>query len=205
MMGWWWTWQLAVVTMVTVYLSPCRGRNREFSSETLINNVVADPQTGRLYVGAVNRLYQLSGNLEEEHRAETGPKRDNKLCTPPVTDACEEAEETDNHNKLLLVHSDKNELVVCGSLFRGLCSLRNLSKVEQRTYFSDTNGEKSYVASVEEGVSVVGVMSYFSKENENLTVFLVRRKHRLLTKQQIIIHDGTSKLNMEAQIYIHFH
>ncbi|KAG7214970.1 hypothetical protein INR49_022922, partial [Caranx melampygus] len=84
----------------------------------------------------------------------TGPKRDNRQCTPPVTDACEEATDTDNHNKLLLVHESKEVLVVCGSVFRGICSLRNLSNVEELLYFSDTKGEKSYVASAEEGVSV---------------------------------------------------
>uniref|UniRef100_A0A7N5ZQW7 Sema domain-containing protein n=1 Tax=Anabas testudineus TaxID=64144 RepID=A0A7N5ZQW7_ANATE len=64
-------------------------------------------------------------------------------------------------------------LVVCGSVFRGICSLRNLSNVEQQLYFSDTKGEKSYVASAEESVSVVGVMSYFTKDKDNFTVFLV--------------------------------
>uniref|UniRef100_A0A4W5KZN2 Sema domain-containing protein n=1 Tax=Hucho hucho TaxID=62062 RepID=A0A4W5KZN2_9TELE len=65
---------------------------------------------------------------------------------------------------------------VCGSLYRGICSLRNLSNVEQLLYFSDTKGEKSYVASAEESVSVVGVMSYyFSKDKENFTVFLVAK------------------------------
>uniref|UniRef100_A0A8C6U2G4 Plexin b2a n=1 Tax=Neogobius melanostomus TaxID=47308 RepID=A0A8C6U2G4_9GOBI len=134
------------------------------------NIFLADPRTGRLYVGAVNALYQLNSNLEVESRTETGPKRDNRQCTPPVTDACEEAVDTDNHNKLLLVHSAKDVLVVCGSVFRGICSLRNLSNAEQLLYFSDTKGEKSYVASAEEGVSVVAVMSYFTKDRDNFTV-----------------------------------
>ncbi|XP_041833898.1 plexin-B2a [Melanotaenia boesemani] len=169
----WWAWQLALIAIATVYLSPSQGAPVEFSSDTLINNVVADPHTGRLYVGAVNALYQLNSNLELEAHTETGPKRDNRQCTPPVTESCEEAVDTDNHNKLLLVHRDKDLLVVCGSVFRGICSLRNLSNVEDLIYFSDTKGEKSYVASAEEGVSVVGVMSYYSKDKENLTVFLV--------------------------------
>uniref|UniRef100_A0A3B4ZH80 Plexin-B2-like n=1 Tax=Stegastes partitus TaxID=144197 RepID=A0A3B4ZH80_9TELE len=75
---------------------------------------------------------------------------------------------------LLLVHAARDVLVVCGSVFRGICSLRNLSNVEQLLYFSDTKGEKSYVASAEESVSVVGVMSYFTtREKANFTVFLV--------------------------------
>uniref|UniRef100_A0A667Z9M8 Plexin b2a, tandem duplicate 1 n=1 Tax=Myripristis murdjan TaxID=586833 RepID=A0A667Z9M8_9TELE len=178
-MEWWWAWRWALVTLATIYLSPSHGDDGptpvlEFISDTLINNVVADPHTGRLYVGAVNALYQLDSQLRVESRTETGPKRDNRLCTPPVTAACEEAVDTDNYNKLLLVHGAKDTLVVCGSVFRGICSLRNLSNIEQLLYFSDTKGEKSYVASAEESVSVVGVMSYFtSREGDNFTVFLV--------------------------------
>lgn len=168
-----WAWQLALVALATACAAPCHAKNKEFPSDTLINNVVTDPRSGRLYVGAVNRLYQLSANLQVESRTETGPKRDNKQCTPPVTDACEEAVDTDNHNKLLLVQEATDVLVVCGSVFRGICSLRNLSAAEQLLYFSDSKGEKSYVATAEEGVSVVGVTSYFTKETKNFTVFLV--------------------------------
>lgn len=169
-----WAWHFALITLATLCLRPSQAKN-EFVSTTLINNVVADPRTGRLYVGAVNNVYQLNPDLVVESKTETGPRRDNRQCTPPVTDACEEAVDTDNYNKLLLVHAAEDILVVCGSVFRGLCSLRNLSHVEQLLYFSDTKGEKSYVTSAEEGVSVVGVMSYFTKDSKNLTVFLVRR------------------------------
>uniref|UniRef100_H3CIC5 Plexin b2a, tandem duplicate 1 n=1 Tax=Tetraodon nigroviridis TaxID=99883 RepID=H3CIC5_TETNG len=168
---WWWAWLSLALT--TTCCRPTEAKAPEFVSATLINNVVADPQTGLLYVGAVNSLHQLSPDLQVLSRSETGPKRDNRLCTPPVTEACEEAVDTDNHNKLLLVHRAQNALVVCGSVFRGICSLRNLSRVEEVIYYSDTKGEKSYVASTEEGVSVVGVMSYYQKGGEDLAVFLV--------------------------------
>lgn len=167
--------------------APSGTKNAEYTSDTLINNVVLDPRTGRLYVGAVNSLVQLSTNLVLESRGETGPRRDHRTCTPPVTEACEEATDTDNHNKLLLVHEDGGVLVACGSVFRGLCSLRNLTRVENVIYFSDTKGEKSYVASAEEGVSVVGVLSYFKEKERGqnnqakvLPVFLVRNQHPLL-------------------------
>uniref|UniRef100_A0A8C5BVZ8 Plexin b2a, tandem duplicate 1 n=1 Tax=Gadus morhua TaxID=8049 RepID=A0A8C5BVZ8_GADMO len=145
----------------------------EFTSPTLINNVVRDPRTGHLYAGAVNAVHQLDAALRPQSRADTGPRRDNRLCTPPVTSACSEARDTDNHNKLLLVHAAGDTLVECGSVFRGICSLRNLSRVEHLLYFSDTNGEKSYVASAEEAVSVVGVMSFYNDSSSNFSVFLV--------------------------------
>ncbi|XP_019753237.1 plexin-B2a isoform X2 [Hippocampus comes] len=164
-----------LVTAATAFLCASCAKTPEFPSDTLINNVVQDPRTGRLYVGAVNALYQLSADLVAEAHVETGPRRDNRQCTPPITDACEDAAETDNHNKLLLVHGAQDRLVVCGSIFRGICSLRNLSDVEHVIYFSDNKGEKSYVVSTEESVSVVGVMSYFTKERDNFTVFLVAK------------------------------
>ncbi|KAK5849386.1 hypothetical protein PBY51_009032 [Eleginops maclovinus] len=168
----WWAWQFALVALATVL--PSHSKNMDsFSSETLINNVVTDARSGRLYVGAVNHLYQLTPDLQIESRTETGPRRDNRQCTPPVTDTCEEATDTDNHNKLLLVQEARDRLVVCGSVYRGICSLRNLSDVDQVIYFSDSKGEKSYVASAEESVSVVGVMSHFTKDRDNFTVFLV--------------------------------
>ncbi|CAG5926826.1 unnamed protein product [Menidia menidia] len=186
MMEWTRAWPLALLAVASLCLGPAGGRSPVFCSKTLINNVVADPRTGRLYAGAVNALYQLSPDLRVESQTETGPRRDNRQCTPPVTDSCEEAESTDNHNKLLLVHAANGSLVACGSIFRGICSLRNLSDVDHLLYFRDTNGEKSYVASAEEGVSVVGVMSYYSTGKENLPVFLVRRKTHTLTHSRTL-------------------
>ncbi|KAK5877023.1 hypothetical protein CesoFtcFv8_026312 [Champsocephalus esox] len=137
----WRSWQFALLSLATIL--PSSSKNVDsFSSDTLINNVVADPRSGRLYVGAVNHLYQLAPDLRIESRTETGPKRDNRQCTPPVTDACEEAVDTDNHNKLMLVQEGRDTLVVCGSVYRGICSLRNLSAVQQLLYFSDSKGRE---------------------------------------------------------------
>ncbi|CAB1346303.1 unnamed protein product [Coregonus sp. 'balchen'] len=155
-----WQWVLAAI-LATQSLSLLGSAHNEFTSDTLINNVVQDPTTGRLYVGTVNAIYQLNQSLYTEARTKTGPRLDNRQCTPPVTGSCQEAVETDNHNKLLLIHPSKDTLIVCGSLYRGICSLRSLSNVEQLLYFNDTKGERTYVASAEESVSVVGVMSYY--------------------------------------------
>ncbi|MBN3305947.1 PLXB2 protein, partial [Amia calva] len=94
------------------------------------------------------------------------------MCTPPITSLCD-AKLTNNFNKLLLVHETNGSLIMCGSLFRGICALLNLTDIEQQVYYSDNKGEKTYVVSTEETVSVVGVMSTTIRESENLTVFLV--------------------------------
>ncbi|XP_028285692.1 plexin-B2b [Parambassis ranga] len=157
----------------------------EFTSETPINNVVQDPQTGRVYLGAVNTIFQLGSSLRLEARAETGPKEDARGCTPPAS-ACQETKPMANHNKLLLVHPSNSSLIVCGSRYRGICSLLNLSNVEQQLYYSDSKGERTYVASIEDNVNVVGVMSTYTKEKHSFNVFLVGKGYGSLDSTKLI-------------------
>ena len=100
------------------------------------NHLVVDKNTGRVYIGAVNKLYQLSPNLQLNVAAVTGPKDDSPLCSvfpdcPPTT----EKKLTNNVNKALLIDYAESRLISCGSLFQGMCTvrdLRNISIVEER-------------------------------------------------------------------------
>ncbi|XP_034004065.1 plexin-B3 [Trematomus bernacchii] len=157
----------------------------EFTSETSINNVVQDPETGRIYLGAVNTIYQLGPSLHREARAETGPREDARTCTPPAS-ACQDTKLMPNLNKLLLVHPSNGTLIVCGSRYRGICSLLNLTNVEQQLYYSDSKGERTYVASIEDTVNVVGVMSTYSKEELSFSVFLVGKGYGSLDSTKLI-------------------
>lgn len=157
----------------------------EFTSETIINNVVQDPQTGRIYLGAVNAIFQLGPALHLEARVETGPKVDARTCTPPAS-ACQKTMFMDNLNKLLLIHPSNSSLIVCGSRYRGICSLLNLSNVEQQLYYSDSKGERTYVASIEDNVNVVGVMSTYEKDGHTFDVFLVGKGYGELDSTKLI-------------------
>uniref|UniRef100_A0A3B4VMQ4 Plexin b2b n=1 Tax=Seriola dumerili TaxID=41447 RepID=A0A3B4VMQ4_SERDU len=157
----------------------------EFITETPINNVVQDPQTGRIYLGAVNTIFQLGPSLRLEARAETGPKEDARTCTPPAS-ACQDTKLMPNLNKLLLVHPSNGSLIVCGSRYRGICSLLNLTNVEQQMYYSDSKGERTYVASIEDNVNVVGVMSTYAKDGHNFNVFLVGKGYGSLDSTKLI-------------------
>ncbi|CAB1323391.1 unnamed protein product, partial [Coregonus sp. 'balchen'] len=157
----------------------------DFPSKTAINNVVQDPRSGRIYLGAVNTIYQLDEALREEARTETGPREDARTCTPPVS-ACQDTKPTPNVNKLLLVHPANGSLIVCGSRYRGICSLLNLTNVEQQLYYSDSKGERTYVASIEDGVAVVGVMSTYVKDGNTFNVFLVGKGYGSLDSSKLI-------------------
>uniref|UniRef100_A0A674NHH1 Plexin b2b n=1 Tax=Takifugu rubripes TaxID=31033 RepID=A0A674NHH1_TAKRU len=158
---------------------------QEFTSDTLINNVVQDPQTGRIYLGAVDSIFQLGPSLRLQARTETGPREDARACTPPAS-ACQDTKLMPNVNKLLLVHRSNGSLIVCGSRYRGICSLLNLTNVDQQLYYSDNKGERTYVASIEDNVNVVGVMSNFSKDGKTFSVFLVGKGYGSLDSMKLI-------------------
>ena len=100
------------------------------------NNLVIDKNTGRIFIGAVNKLYQLLPDLTLKVNAITGPKEDSPLCS--VLPDCPnnvEKKLTNNINKALVIDYAESRIIECGSLFQGVCTvrnLRNISDIENR-------------------------------------------------------------------------
>lgn len=94
-----------------------------------LSHLVIDLETRHLYVGGVDHLYQLTYNLEVMSHVKTGPHLDSPDCLPPIAPKeCHSATLTHNHNKLLLLEAgqgaEPGSLIVCGSLFQGICDKR---------------------------------------------------------------------------------
>ncbi|XP_054831796.1 plexin-D1 [Eublepharis macularius] len=105
----------------------------KFVSPTATNNFALDQSGGKIYLAAVNRLYQLSGpNLTLEVEEQVGPEEDSPLCHAPQLPqaSCEHAKKpTDNYNKLLQPDPEQGILVVCGSVYQGFCQLRSMDNI----------------------------------------------------------------------------
>uniref|UniRef100_A0A8C7EFU0 Sema domain-containing protein n=1 Tax=Nothoprocta perdicaria TaxID=30464 RepID=A0A8C7EFU0_NOTPE len=159
-----WTWTLSIFSCFCFALS----KNEElkyFQSATELNHLSVDNDTGSIYLGAVNALYHLTENMEVLEFVETGPKKDNKKCTPPIDEnQCKEAVMTDNYNKLLLLNKADNKIVVCGSLFKGICAIRDLTNITTVVHYVDSSGEKSFVASNDENVWTVGLITSLNND-----------------------------------------
>ncbi|XP_013855430.1 plexin-B3 [Austrofundulus limnaeus] len=128
-----------------------------------LSHLLVDLETRCVYVGGVDHLYQLTSDLEIMSHVKTGPHLDSPDCLPPIVpQECHSATPTHNHNKLLLLEAgqgaEPGSLIVCGSLFQGICDKRSLSNISHVIYRTSNPVDTQYVAANEPRVSTVGVV-----------------------------------------------
>uniref|UniRef100_A0A8C6T6S4 Plexin A2 n=1 Tax=Neogobius melanostomus TaxID=47308 RepID=A0A8C6T6S4_9GOBI len=127
----------------------------------VFNHLTVHRKTGALYIGAVNRVYKLSGNLTLLVSHDTGPEDDNKACYPPliVQPCTEPLVATNNVNKLLLIDYSQNRLLACGSLYQGVCKLLRLDDLF--ILVEPSHKKEHYLSSVNQTGTMYGVIDYF--------------------------------------------
>ena len=126
--------------------------------------------TGEVYVAATNYLFRLTSNLTKLEEVQTGPHLDNRLCLlgyeeAPTTMTCTshlasgslQRTSMDNVNKLLLVNTAANKLLVCGSLYQGYCYYLPLNNIAA-TVDPSTSYTPFVTADTAEG-STVGIFA----------------------------------------------
>lgn len=96
-----------VATAVAVSLTGAASTDivRTFTDKNVekFNHLVVDKNTGRVYIGAVNRLYQLTPDLEIVIEEKTGPELDSDECSVLECTAAVNKKLTDNVNKALVI------------------------------------------------------------------------------------------------------
>uniref|UniRef100_A0A8B9GFK0 Plexin-B1 n=1 Tax=Amazona collaria TaxID=241587 RepID=A0A8B9GFK0_9PSIT len=124
-----------------------------------------DLESGAIYLGATNFLFQLTSDLLMKNVVQTGPVLDSKDCLPPVSKLeCPQAHHTDNHNKLLLVNTVQKELIVCGSVHQGICEKRSLTSIDHVLFRPESPGDTQYVAANDPNITTVGLIAYSKDE-----------------------------------------
>nr|XP_061781700.1 plexin-A2-like [Nerophis lumbriciformis] len=136
----------------------------------LLNHLTVHQDTGAVYLGAVNRVYKLSGNLTLLVSHDTGPEDDNKACYPPlIVQPCSEPlAPTDNVNKLLLVDYSQKRLLACGSLYQGVCKLLRLDDLF--ILVEPSHKKEHYLSSVNQTGTMYGVI--VPSQGQDATLFI---------------------------------
>ncbi|KAJ8265165.1 hypothetical protein COCON_G00142640 [Conger conger] len=150
-----------------------------FTSPNLTNNFVVDEVSKKVYLAAVNTIYQLNATLHVEVEKNTGPVEDNLLChAPQLPQApCEHQKTlTDNFNKLLQLDRAQGVLVVCGSVYQGFCELRKMQNVSEIAVEFPPQGAKTVfpsmlnIAANHPNASTVGLIFRSHSGNTRLLV-----------------------------------
>lgn len=100
--------------------SPIVATYSESNAGHKLQHLVVDKHSALVYVGGVNRLYQLSPELDRLEVVETGPREDSPEC--PAVDCLGSVAKrpTDNVNKALVIDYTDTRLIACGTLFQGI-------------------------------------------------------------------------------------
>ncbi|XP_053354190.1 plexin-B1 isoform X1 [Clarias gariepinus] len=167
-----------------------------------------EPDLGRVYVGARDRLFRLSSDLQLEEEVKTGPVTDSRDCLPPISEtSCPQAQKTSNHNKLLLIDPYSKVLISCGSVHQGTCQKRDLDAVGTVLFSAQKPVDTQYVAANEPEVSTVGLV--VPPHGHRQAVLYVGRGYtssqppistRNLDTEPIFSYEETAKLTVVGRL-----
>ncbi|CAH1783846.1 unnamed protein product [Owenia fusiformis] len=124
-----------------------------YDPSVTFNHMAIDENTGKVYIGGINRLYQLQNDLSLEVDIVTGPELDNPQCQPHVTSCASSKFLTNNHNKVLVIDETNNQLITCGSIFQGTCQVRSLGNITDSTAY--LSKDEYYIAANNATLSTV--------------------------------------------------
>uniref|UniRef100_A0A8U7NMA7 Plexin-A2 n=1 Tax=Corvus moneduloides TaxID=1196302 RepID=A0A8U7NMA7_CORMO len=169
-------WSVALLCLFLASLSRNVSSNALFNTfhsenrDWTFNHLTVHRGTGAVYVGAINRVYKLSGNLTILVAHKTGPEEDNKSCYPPlIVQPCSEVLTlTNNVNKLLIIDYSENRLLACGSLYQGVCKLLRLDDLF--ILVEPSHKKEHYLSSVNKTGTMYGVIVRSEGEDGKLFI-----------------------------------
>ncbi|XP_077631247.1 plexin-A2 isoform X2 [Crocuta crocuta] len=170
------SWSVVLLSVVWVLLAPGAAGVPQFSTfhsenrDWTFNHLTVHRGTGAVYVGAINRVYKLTGNLTIQVAHKTGPEEDNKSCYPPlIVQPCSEVLTlTNNVNKLLIIDYSENRLLACGSLYQGVCKLLRLDDLF--ILVEPSHKKEHYLSSVNKTGTMYGVIVRSDGEDGKLFI-----------------------------------
>ena len=112
---------------------------KQYTAYSNLTRVAVDKTTGQVFVGGKNLLASLDGDLKDLKIISLGPKFDNDKCFKEPATCSESKFYKDNTVAILEVNPVHNYVLVCGSIWQGLCSLYPQSDLEDELSLNATN------------------------------------------------------------------
>ena len=159
---------LGVVVGIVIFLlkqEVCDAGVVSVFQQQSLQNFVFDSNLRGLYVGGVNAVYKLSGNLRQYAAVALGPHKDIVNCadTSSLSLSCTLANVSSNSDSQALVIDPDNEvLIACGTLYYGSCAKINMEDFSSPEYIYNpvvpNDGSKSVTVLVAPGFTGTNVL-----------------------------------------------
>jgi len=132
--------------------------HQQSGSLSPLQNFIFDPNSRSLFVSGINVVYKLSDNLREDAAVMLGPHQDIVQCASGYSLSlnCTLASVTsDTVNQALVLDTDSEVLIACGTLYGGSCAKINTGDFSTAEYIYcpvvPTDGSKSVAVVVAPG------------------------------------------------------
>jgi len=102
-----------------------------------LRNFIYDSNSRKLYVGGVNVIYRLSANLQQDAAVMLGPHRDIVDCADTSSfslDCTLDSVTSDSNSQALVLDTDSEVLIACGTLYYGSCAKINAADFSTAEY-----------------------------------------------------------------------
>ena len=130
------------VSWCFLVLFPCLQALNVFSPPNgqKLEKIVTHPQSGTIYVSAVNAVYQLTKDLKAVQEYITGPKPSgdclplslaNQIGLGSSMTCADGLPPKDSHTHLMIVNENDNTLIVCNSVDYGACNLHDSTDISR--------------------------------------------------------------------------
>lgn len=139
-----------------------------YGNNTLpFHQILVHPGTKDIFIGGTNNVFQLSENLILISNRSIGPRKDHPHCKPDPLNCSLTRTLTDNVVKLLFFVDDNQKLLVCGTLYQGMCEIIKSTNLPQQSLLSvgDESNVRNYVA------GRGSVYAFFAKGISNPTLY----------------------------------
>nr|KAI8732931.1 plexin-A2-like isoform X2 [Biomphalaria glabrata] len=123
--------------------------------------IAVDEDTGQVYIGATNRLHQLTSNLSLVQSAVVGPREDNPNCPHPIVPCSEAKVPTASITKGLVINYEDQSIILCTNLFHGFCQILKLNNIT----VTNSVANKPLVPNTAEGSCVMLIAPGADKSN----------------------------------------
>lgn len=139
----------------------------QYTASSDLTRVAVNKTSGQVIIGGINLLVSLDKDLKNVVSKSVGPHFDSENCYKEPTPCSDSKPYTDNTVTILEINPVQDYILVCGSVWQGLCSIYQTSDFTVEKTFNSTN-HAAFVGSKVSSIAFFGLRKYTVQDSIRL-------------------------------------